>query len=71
MKEAEGAHAMQTAQRHVLEEAAQKLMSGQSHAFALAVAAVSVVEGDGALVAGGDGLVGESRAMDVAGEIVR
>jgi hypothetical protein len=70
MKQAEGAHAVQATQRHVLEEAAQKLVSGQGHALARAVAAVSVVEGDGAVVASGDGLVGESRAMDVASEVV-
>jgi hypothetical protein len=70
VEQTEGAHAVQTAQRHVLEEAAQKLVGVQSHGFALAVAAVSIVEGDGAVVAGGDGLVGKRGAMGVASEIV-
>ncbi|MEY4550775.1 MAG: hypothetical protein RL685_6970 [Pseudomonadota bacterium] len=70
MKEAEGAHPVKAAKRDVREEAAQKLVSGQSHALALAVAAVSVVEDDGAVVAGGDGLVVESGAMAVAGKVV-
>jgi hypothetical protein len=70
MQQTEGADAMQPAERHVLEEAAQKLVRGQGHALALAFGAVSIGEGDRALVAGGDGLVGESSAMDVASEVV-
>jgi len=63
VEQAEGAHAVQTAQRHVVQEAAQKLVGVPSHGPALAVVAVSVVEGDGAVVAGGDGLVGKRGAM--------
>jgi hypothetical protein len=70
VKQTEGAHAVQTAEWDVLEEAPQKLVGGQRHGPALAVGAVSVVESDGAVVAGGDGLVGESGAMDVASEVV-
>jgi hypothetical protein len=66
VEQTEGAHAVQTAQRHVLEEAAQKLVRGQRHRLALPVLAVSVAEGDGAVVACGDGLVGGRGAMDVA-----
>ena len=40
VEQTEGAHAVQTGQRHVLEEAAQKLVGGQRHGPALAVAAV-------------------------------
>jgi hypothetical protein len=61
---------MQSAERHVLEKAAKELVSRQRHRPASAVAATSVGEGDGASVASGDGLVGESGAVNVAGEVV-
>jgi diacylglycerol kinase family enzyme len=68
VEQTEGAHAVQTAQRHVLEEAAQKLVGRQGHGLALAVAAVTVGEGDGVVVAGGDGLVGERGAVCPSGK---
>jgi hypothetical protein len=70
MEEAESADAMQAAQGDMLEEAAQELVGGQGHGSARAVAAAAVGEGDGAVVASGDGFVGERGAMDVAGEVV-
>ncbi len=70
VQQTEGADAVQAAQGDMLEEAAQKLVGGQGHVLADAVTAVSVGEGDGASVAGGDGLVAESSAMDVASEVV-
>jgi len=69
-QQTEGAHAVQTAQRHVLEEAAEELVGGQGHRFALAIAAVTVAEGDRAVVASGDGFDGERGAVDIASEVV-
>ena len=54
-----------------MEEAAEEFGAGQLHAFAFAVAAIAVVEGDGFVVEGIDALVGERGAVDVAGEILK
>jgi hypothetical protein len=70
VQQTEGADAMQAARGDMLEEAAQELVGGQGHVLAEAVAVAAVGEGDGALVAGGDGLVAESSTMDVASEVV-
>ena len=56
--------------RHVLREAAQELVGGQGHRLALMVTAVAIAEGDGAVAAGDDGLVGDRRAMDVAAKVL-
>jgi hypothetical protein len=70
VQQTESADAMDAAQRDVLEEAAQELVGGQGHGAARAVAAAAVGKGDGAVVAGGDGLVGKCGAMDVASQVV-
>jgi hypothetical protein len=70
MEQTESADAMDAAQGHVLEIAAKKLAGGQRHELALAVSTIAVGEGDGAVVAGGDGLVGQSGAVHVASEVV-
>jgi hypothetical protein len=70
MKQTEGTNAMQAAERHMLEKAAQELVGGQGHRLATSISAVAIVEGHGAVVAGQDGLVGEGGTVDVATEVV-
>jgi hypothetical protein len=70
VKQTEGTHAVQAAKGHVLEESAEEFVRGQPHRFATTVGAVTIREGDGAVIAGGDGLVTERGAMDVAAKVI-
>ncbi len=63
------AHAVQAFRGHVLQEAAQELVSRQRHALACLIASVAIGEGDASVVAGRDGFVCNGGAVHVAAEV--
>ncbi len=70
-EESEVADANQAAGQNVKQEAAQELMSGNSHDLLLAaVGIVSPAEGDAVVFKGHETMVGDGDAMGVAGQVV-
>lgn len=65
------AHAVQALDGDVLQKSTKELVCRQRHALWPMVAAVSVTEGHGVVVARDDGLVAKRGAMDVATEVLK
>jgi hypothetical protein len=70
-EESEMADANQASRQNVKQEAAQELMSGNSHDLLLAaVGIVAPSEGDAIVLEGHEAMVGDSDAMGVVGQVV-
>jgi hypothetical protein len=70
-EESEVSDANQAARQNVEQEAAQELMSGNSHDLLLAaVGIVSPAEGDAIILEGHEAMVGDGNAMSVTGQVV-
>src|SRR6266446_4907736 len=66
-QEAVMANAMKACGQHVEQKAAEELVSGQRHHFALVVVAIiPPVKGDRALVEGDEAVIGNRHAMSIA-----
>ena len=68
---AEVAHALKARRQHVLEEAAQELLSAQAQRAGLAGGAVLVGEGDGARVAGDQAAGAQRGLLHVGGQVTQ
>ena len=70
VQEAVRADTVESRERHVLQEAPQEFVAAERHHLAPATLARSIGERHRPCVAGGDSLVGQGGAVEVAGEIV-
>ena len=71
VQETEGAHAVESARRHVLQESTEEFAAAKGHDFALAVAAVAVTEGDSAVVTGDNALVRQCSPVDITSKVMK
>jgi len=64
-------NAMKAGRQHMAEEAPDEFRGAERHGLVLAVAIIVIAEGDGAVGDGGDAVVGNGDAVDVAAEIAQ